>query len=98
MQGLFYGDPGQLGAQAISVVVNFIWAWGAMWLIFSLVKRFVKVRVDPEVEIAGLDEGEFGQFAYPDFLLRTETDTGIEHQLDVTVGASQPKTLETDRT
>ena len=98
VEGLFYGDPGQLGAQVISVIVNFIWAWGAMWIIFSLVKKFVKVRVDPEVEIAGLDEGEFGQFAYPDFMLRTETDSGIEHQLDVTVGASQPKTLESDRT
>jgi Amt family ammonium transporter len=92
VQGLFYGDPGQLGAQVIDLVVGFIWAWGAMWVIFTLAKKFMTVRVPADVEIAGLDEGEFGQFCYPDFLLRTETDSGIEHQLDAAViGAGAPE-------
>ena len=38
-------------------------------------------RVDPEVEIEGLDEGEFGQVCYPDFVIRTETDIGVTHEL-----------------
>jgi Amt family ammonium transporter len=88
VQGLFYGDPGQLGAQAIDVVVNFIWAWGAMYVLFLLASRFIKVRVSPEVEIEGLDEGEFGQVCYPDFVQRVETDTGITHELDATPSGS----------
>jgi Amt family ammonium transporter len=82
VQGILYGDPGQLGAQVIDIVVGFIWAWGAMWLLFSLAMRFMKTRVSPEVEIEGLDEGEFGQVCYPDFVIRVETDTGITHELD----------------
>jgi ammonium transporter, Amt family len=88
VKGIFYGDAGQLGAQVIDIVVGFIWAWGITYLIFLVVKRFVKLRVDPEVEVAGLDEAEFGQFCYPDFVLRTETDLGITHELDAPPGGS----------
>lgn len=81
--GLFYGGGwGQLGAQAIDVVVGFAWAWGVTWLIFTVAKRFMKIRVAPEVEIAGLDEAEFGQFCYPDFVLQTETHAGLGDELD----------------
>jgi Amt family ammonium transporter len=82
VKGLFYGDAGQLGAQVIGAIVGFIWAWGITYLIFIVIKRWVKLRVDPEVEIAGLDEAEFGQFCYPDFVIRTETDIGVTHELD----------------
>jgi hypothetical protein len=37
----------------------------------------VKVRVSPEVELAGTDEGEFGQVCYPDFVQVTETDASL---------------------
>ena len=50
--------------------------------------RFIKIRVSPEVEIEGLDEGEFGQVCYPDFVIRTETDIGVTHELDAPVSAS----------
>jgi Amt family ammonium transporter len=94
VQGIFYGDPGQLGAQVIDIFVGFIWAWGMMWVLFRIAMRFMKTRVDPEVEIAGLDEGEFGQFCYPDFQLVTETDLGITHELDAPTddGATVAKT------
>jgi Amt family ammonium transporter len=84
VQGIFYGGTGggQLLAQAIDVVVGFIWAWGVTYLIFIMVKKYIKFRVSPEVEIEGLDEGEFGQVCYPDFVIRAETDTGITHELD----------------
>jgi Amt family ammonium transporter len=67
--GLFYGDGGQFVAQIFHVVVGFVWAFGSMWLIFAVVKRFVKIRVSPEVEIQGLDVPEFGVLAYPDFVV-----------------------------
>ncbi len=75
VQGLFYGDPGQLVAQVIHVVVGFIWAWGAMWVIFKVASNFMKVRVSPEVEVQGLDMPEFGVLAYPDFV-QTSTHVG----------------------
>ena len=75
MQGLFYGDGGQLVAQLVHVVVGFAWAWGLTWIIFSIARRFMKLRVAPEVEIEGLDVPEFGALAYPDFVL-TSTHAG----------------------
>jgi Amt family ammonium transporter len=86
VQGIFYGDPGQLGAQVIDMVVGFIWAWGVMWILFRIAMNFMQTRVSPEVEIAGLDEAEFGQFCYPDFVIRAETDLGVTHELDAPTG------------
>ena len=69
--GLFYGGGGggQLIAQMFEVVVGFIWAWGIAWVIFSIAKRFMKIRVSEEAEIEGLDIPEFGALCYPDFVL-----------------------------
>jgi Amt family ammonium transporter len=68
---------GQLGAQLIDMGVGFVWAFGITYVIFIIAKRFMAVRVPAEVEIAGTDEGEFGQVCYPDFVLKTETHSGI---------------------
>ena len=75
VKGLFYGDGGQLVAQLFHVVVGFVWAWGITWIIFSIAKRFIQLRVSPEAEIQGLDVPEFGVLAYPDFVL-TSTHSG----------------------
>jgi Amt family ammonium transporter len=76
VQGLFYGDGGQLGAQIFHVFVGFFWAWGITWIIFSIAKRFIKVRVSPEAEIQGLDVPEFGVLAYPDFVVTSAHSGG----------------------
>ena len=57
--------PGQLGAQMFDVVVGFIWAWGIAWVIFTIAKRFMQIRVSAEAEIEGLDVPEFGALALP---------------------------------
>jgi Amt family ammonium transporter len=76
--GLFYGGGwSQMGAQIIDAGVGFAWAFGVTYLIFTVAKRFMKIRVAADVEIAGTDEGEFGQVCYPDFVLRAETRAGI---------------------
>ena len=49
------------------VVIGFVWAWGLGWLLFTVAKRFMKIRVSEEVEIEGIDMPEFGSLAYPDF-------------------------------
>src|SRR5437588_4303802 len=50
VKGLLYGDGGQLLAQLAHIVLGFIWAWGAMWIIFTVAKRFMKIRVSAEAE------------------------------------------------
>jgi Amt family ammonium transporter len=90
VKGLFYnGHWGQLLAQIAHVVVGFAWAWGVMWLIFVIAKRFMKIRVSPEVELAGLDLPEFGVLAYPDFVL-SSSDVG--HAPEHTAAAVGPPT------
>ncbi len=69
VRGLFYGDVGQLGAQMVHVVVGFLWAWGVTWLIFTIAKNFMQIRVSAEVELEGLDMAEFGVLAYPEFVM-----------------------------
>ena len=73
--GLFYGGggAGQLIAQMFEVVVGFIWAWGIAWVIFSVAKRFMKIRVSEAAEIEGLDIPEFGALCYPDFVLHSSS-------------------------
>jgi len=75
VKGLIYGDGGQLAAQAAHVVIGFLWAWGVTWLIFTVAKRFMQIRVSPQTELEGLDMPEFGALCYPDFVLAT-TKTG----------------------
>jgi Amt family ammonium transporter len=71
--GLFYGEGSQIVAQGFEVVVGFAWAFGITYLIFTIARRFMKIRVAPEVEVAGLDMAEFGSVCYPDFVLATST-------------------------
>jgi Amt family ammonium transporter len=73
VKGLLYGDASQLGAQVVDVLVGFAWAFGVTYLLFAIIKQFVKIRVTPEVELEGLDMPEFGVYCYPDFVLHPDT-------------------------
>lgn len=69
VKGLLYGDPGQLAGQIVGVMINVAWAFGVTFAMFSLIRRFVKIRVAPDVELEGLDMPEFGAVCYPEFVL-----------------------------
>jgi Amt family ammonium transporter len=73
VKGLFYGGGGQLIAQLFEIVVGFIWPVGVTFLIFGIAKHFMKIRVSPEVELAGLDMDEFGSICYPDFVISSSS-------------------------
>ena len=68
------------------------------FLIFTVAKRFMTIRVSPEVELAGLDMDEFGSICYPDFVMSTSTASPAGHAspngesagIDVDRAASQP--------
>jgi len=67
--GLLYGNAGFFACQLISAVVNFAWAFGTGFLLFYILKHTIGIRVSPEEELMGLDIGEHGILAYPDFVL-----------------------------
>jgi ammonium transporter, Amt family len=62
--GLLYGNVGQFVAQVIGGATAFVWAFGASFVFFKLLDRVVKLRVSPEVELAGLDVPEMGVGGY----------------------------------
>jgi Amt family ammonium transporter len=62
--GLLYGNPGQLVAQAIGVVVAFAWGFGLSFVFFKALDRVMALRVSPETELAGLDIPELGSLGY----------------------------------
>jgi len=65
VRGLVFGDASQLAAQAIGVVTNAAFVFGASYGFFWIVERVVGNRVSAEVEWAGLDSLEMGSEAYP---------------------------------
>ncbi|KUK14488.1 MAG: ammonium transporter [Synergistetes bacterium] len=66
--GLLYGGGwGQFLAQLVGLVVLFIWAFGAGYVLFKVMDRLFGIRVSPEEELKGLDIYEHGVPAYPDF-------------------------------
>jgi len=72
--GLFYGGgAGQLMAQAIGVAVVIAWAFGTGFILFKILdKALGSIRVEPQEEIEGLDIGEHGGKAYPNFTVVDE--------------------------
>jgi len=68
--GLFYGGGfAQLGVQLIGVGVFFVWAFGAGYILMSVVKALFGLRVSKEEELKGLDIAEHGSESYNGFQL-----------------------------
>jgi Amt family ammonium transporter len=70
-ENLFLGKPydlwGQLSTQALGVAVAFGWTFTTCWILFKAIEKTIGLRVTAEEEIGGLDLGEHGANAYPDF-------------------------------
>jgi ammonium transporter, Amt family len=64
VNGLFYGNPAQLGAQVLAVVVVSAFAFAGSYLLLRLVNLFSPLRVSAEEEDAGLDISQHGEEAY----------------------------------
>ncbi len=57
----------QVGVQILGIAVAFVWAFGIGFILFKLIDLTIGLRVSEEEELAGLDFGEHGANAYPDF-------------------------------
>jgi Amt family ammonium transporter len=64
VRGLFYGNPGQLAAQALEAASILVFVFGLSYLFFRLLNAMKLLRVDPKNEILGLDMPEIGAPGY----------------------------------
>ncbi|MEM1268720.1 MAG: ammonium transporter [Bacteroidota bacterium] len=62
--GLLFGNPGQLGVQAIGALATIVYSAGATYLILRLIGLVLPLRVDSRSEGVGLDVILHGEEAY----------------------------------
>jgi len=62
--GLFYGNPAQLGIQAVACVIVALFAFAGSYALLRVINIFTPVRVSPKEEDAGLDITQHGEEAY----------------------------------
>jgi Amt family ammonium transporter len=62
--GLIEGNFYQFAVQLLGAVVTMGFAFTMTWGTLKVINIFHSVRVPEEVELKGLDEGEFGEQAY----------------------------------
>ncbi len=64
VNGLFYGNPGQLVSQAISVIAAGGYSFITTFVILKLVDAVIGLRVTTEEEEVGLDLTQHGERGY----------------------------------
>ena len=62
--GLFFGNPGQLWIQFVSVIVTWVLAVVGTYILLSIVKALMGLRVSDEEERMGLDLSQHDERAY----------------------------------
>jgi len=62
--GLFFGNPRQLGIQVAAILAVAVYSAGASWVLLKLVSLVVPLRVPTRDEGLGLDMGQHGEEAY----------------------------------
>ena len=60
-------DTHVVGVQLLGVVACFIWSFGLSYAMFKTLDKKMGIRVSRDEELEGLDVGEHGGNAYPDF-------------------------------
>jgi len=65
--GLVYsGSFGQIGDQALGIVVAFATVFALSFSVFMIIKKTVGLRVSEAEELSGLDIAEHGMYGYPE--------------------------------
>lgn len=70
--GLFSSQPGQVIAQLLGIAALVGLALPVVYLLFWLLNRVVRFRVDPDGERLGMDLHELGGGAYPEFVVHRD--------------------------
>jgi ammonium transporter, Amt family len=64
ISGLIEGNVRQFGIQVLGAVVAAGYGFGVTWVVLKIMNKFSPIRVPEEVEVKGLDNGQFGEEAY----------------------------------
>jgi Amt family ammonium transporter len=90
--GLFFGNPGQLLIQLISIVVTIVFAFVMSLVLLKVVDLLVGIRVDSEEEVRGLDISLHNEKGYSGFFEQSGAFPG-KRELDDSIEAAirQPK-------
>ena len=56
-----------VGVQVVGILACFAWAFTTAFILFKIIEKTIGLRVKPEEELEGLDIGEHGLEAYPEF-------------------------------
>jgi ammonium transporter, Amt family len=62
--GLFFGNPSQVGIQALSVIVAWVYSFVVTWIILKALDKTMGLRVNEEDESMGLDLSQHGEVGY----------------------------------
>jgi Amt family ammonium transporter len=62
--GLFFGNPAQLGIQVLAVAIVAAFAFVGSYVLLRLINLVMPLRVSPQDEDAGLDLSQMGEEAY----------------------------------
>ena len=62
--GLFAGNPGQIGIQFVGVLATYVFAAVGTFVILKILGQFMELRVSSSAEDQGLDIGQHGEEAY----------------------------------
>jgi Amt family ammonium transporter len=63
----FTNPEGSLVAQLTGIGVIFAWVFGTSFIVWAIMKAVMGIRVSEEEELEGVDIGECGLEAYPEF-------------------------------
>lgn len=82
VNGLFFGGGvSLLGVELLGVIAVGLFVFGASAMVWFTIKKTMGLRVTLEEEIEGLDIGEHGNSAYPDFFVISPImNTDSEHE------------------
>ncbi|KAG5219792.1 ammonium transporter [Salix suchowensis] len=84
----------QLGYQLADSVAGFAYAFGMTTIILWIMHfiPYLRIRVDEETEILGIDDAEMGEFAYDYVGLESEIGHSPKAEVGATGGAGNPTT------
>ena len=63
----FTNDAASFSGQLIGAATIFVWVFGASYIVWSILKAIMGIRVSEEEEFEGVDVAECGMEAYPEF-------------------------------
>jgi len=62
--GMFFGNPGQIGIQILAIVVTIVFSFGMTYLLAKALNGSIGLRVSSMEEEVGLDVSSHGERSY----------------------------------